>query len=217
VVDPVPVPRTQHGTQPGDQAGDLDARLVGATERVGHAARLLLRTAASRHGLSIVQAQLLLRIDRQVTAASDLDSSISELTRWFDVRQPTISDAVASLDGKGLVTKTRRGRSRPRELTASGRVVAGDLADWDRPLREALASHPIETRGVVLEVLLDVIGRLHAAEIVTVARNCTTCRFFEPAREPSGRHRCSLLGIPLARTQLRLDCAEHEPGAVSVG
>lgn len=209
VVDPVLVP--------GDQPGDLDARLAGATERVGHAARLLLRTAAGRHGLSIVQAQLLLRLDRQVKAAGDLASSISELTRWFDVRQPTISDAVASLEGKGLVTKTRRGRSRPLQLTASGRAVAGDLADWDRPLREALGSHPIETRGVVLKVLLDVIGRLQAAEIVTVARTCTTCRFFESGRGPIGLHRCGLLDIPLARTQLRLDCAEHEPGAVSAG
>jgi DNA-binding MarR family transcriptional regulator len=225
VVDPVPWP----ALPPGNQAGDLDARLAGAAERVGHAARLLLRAAASRQGLSITQAQLLLRLASGGTRAS---RSMAAMTRWFDVSQPTISDAVTALQVKGLVTKTRRGRAQHLDLTVTGTAAVAELTGWDRPLREALGQHPIETRGVVLEVLLDVIGRLHAAEIVTVARTCTTCRFFEPAalspsspdgrrpepdRESAGSHRCGLLGIPLASTQLRLDCAEHEPRAVSAG
>jgi DNA-binding MarR family transcriptional regulator len=206
VVDPVP--------GPSNQAGDLDARLSAAAERVGHAARLLLRAAASRQGLSIIQAQLLLRL---ASGDAGTSQSMAAMTRWFDVSQPTISDAVATLQLKGLVTKTRRGRTQHLDLTATGAAVVADLAGWDRPLRDALGVHSRQVRGEVLEVLLQAIGSLHAAGIVTVARSCTTCRFFRPATASPGEHRCALLGIALAPADLRLDCPEHEPDPAGAG
>lgn len=193
---------------PGDPTGDLDARLAAATERLGHAARLLLRAAAARHGVSIIQAQLLLRLASDVAGAS---RSISAMTQWFDVRQPTISDAVSTLQRKGLVTKTRQGRNQHVELTPAGGAAAADLTRWDQPLRAALHTHSLETRGQALELLLDAIGALSIAGVVTIARTCTTCRFFQQATAPTGEHRCGLLGVPLPRAGLRLDCPEHEP------
>lgn len=200
----------------GDQAGDLDARLAAAAERLGHAARLLLRTAAARHGLSIVQAQLLLRLAADLTGAS---ASVAALTEWFDVRQPTISDAVSALERKGLLVKTRQARRQRLELTPIGRDAAHDLSGWDAPLQAALRDQPSAARGAALAVMLQAIASLHASGVVTVARSCTTCRFFRPQAHPTpdAPHHCALLDLPLRLTDLRLDCPEHEHAPTAPG
>lgn len=193
---------------PGDQAGGLDQRLAAAAERLGHGARLLLRAAASRHGLSIIQAQLLLRLASDSTGAS----SIASLTEWFDVRQPTISDAVAALGRKKLVVSTRQGRRRHLALTDAGRRVGDDLSGWDEPLRAAFAGQPVASRATALAVMLHTIGSLQATGVIGIARSCTTCRFFRPASssQAGARHHCALLDAPLHTSELRLDCPEHQ-------
>jgi DNA-binding MarR family transcriptional regulator len=193
---------------PGDLAGDLDARLSAAAERVGHAARVLLRAAAAQHGLSIIQAQLLMQV-----AAAPAQSSITTLTARFDVRQPTVSDAVTSLQRKGLLAKTRQGRLQRLTVTEAGSQTVTDLAGWDAPLRSALQQQSQADRGTALELLLRVIAQLQASGVISVARSCTSCRFFRPnsytdATQP---HHCALLRLPLRQVDLRLDCPEHQP------
>lgn len=199
------------GPDPDDVAGDLDARFAAAAERLGHAARLLLRATAARHGLSIMQAKILLRLARDVEGAE----GVTSMARWFDVRQPTLSDAVSALERKRLITRGRRGRSRPLILTPAGASAADDLAHWDEPLRDALRTQPREARGAALELLLQAIAGLHRAGVVTIARSCTTCRFFRPATGAGAQHRCALLRLTLQPTDLRFDCPEHEPATVA--
>jgi DNA-binding MarR family transcriptional regulator len=196
------------GQDPGDQTGDLDRRLAAAAERLGHGARLLLRAAATRHGLSVIQAQLLLRLASDSSGAS----SIASLTEWFDVRQPTISDAVAALGRKHLVVSTREGRRRHLALTDTGRRVSDDLSRWDEPLRAAFAGQPVASREAALAVMLHTIGALQAAGVIGIVRSCTTCRFFRPASssQADARHHCALLDAPLHPSELRLDCPEHQ-------
>lgn len=193
---------------PGDLAGDVDARLSAAAERVGHAARVLLRAAAAQHGLSIIQAQLLL----QIVAAPD-EISFASLTARYDVRQPTISDAVSALQRKGLLVKTRQGRRQRLAATEAGATVAGILAGWDAPLRAAIDAQSDAAKGEALQLLLTVIAQLQASGVISVARSCTSCRFFRPNSPTRGGqpHYCALLNMPLRQVDLRLDCPEHQP------
>lgn len=193
---------------PGDLAGDLDARLAAAAERVGHASRVLLRAAAARHGLSIIQAQLL----SQIVAAPD-ESSMTSLTARYDVRQPTISDAISALQRKGLLVKTRQGRQQRLGATDAGYAVVAELASWDGPLRAAIRDQSEQAKGEALQLLLTVIAELQATGVITVARSCTSCRFFRPDSHVHGGqpHYCALLKLPLRQIDLRLDCPEHQP------
>jgi DNA-binding MarR family transcriptional regulator len=193
---------------PGDLAGDLEARLGAAAERIGHAARVLLRAAAARHGLSIIQAQLLLQI-----VAAPTESSISSLTSRHDVRQPTISDALTALQRKGLIAKTRHGRRQHLMATDAGARTAGALDGWDAPLRAAIRAQPEAAKGEALELLLRVITELQASGVITVVRSCTSCRFFRPNTyaDQGQPHHCALLDLPLRQVDLRLDCPEHQP------
>jgi DNA-binding MarR family transcriptional regulator len=193
---------------------DVDGKLAGALERVGQALRTLLGDRARAEGLTTTQAQLLIRL----MSAPPPRRQVGALAGEFDVKQPTISDAVAALRRKGLVrygADTSDRRARPIELTASGSRTAGRLARWKDPMVASLAEAPPERRQESLLLLLDVIADLQRAGLVTVARMCTTCRYFRPEMhlDRTAPHHCALLDAPLRPAELRVDCAEHELAA----
>ncbi len=159
------------------EAAGLEHRLAAALERVGAAAQTLLRSAALAEGLSATQVQLLL----QLAGRRDGDHEPAGLARRFDVSRPTITDAVAALERKGLVARaahTEDGRRRVLSLTARGHAVARRLVNWDRQLVEAVDRLPHASQASTLQAALDVIAELVNDGVVSVARMCTTCTFF---------------------------------------
>ena len=189
--------------------GDLDAKLVGALERAGQALRVQLWDTAKQHGLNPIQLQVLLRLAADPPTAG----RVGALAAAFDVSQPSMSDTVAALRRKALV------RDRPRRggvvLTARGRALVRELDGWGDRTREALAAMPAADKERTLGVLLGVIAGLQRSGAITVARMCTTCRFFRPAAHPGEPrpHHCALLDAPLGEGDLRVDCDEHQPKA----
>ncbi len=202
---------------PGDHAtnesGDpIDSRLADALERVGHVLRTQMRAAGAEHGLSPIQAQLLIRI----ATVDQPDREPARLARWFDVSRPTVSDATAALRRKDLLTHEPVPGDRRRTrlvLTPSGRKVAGQLAGWHEPVRAKLAALSPSAKGDTLNLLLDLIGRMQQSGLVSVARTCTTCRFYRPREDSRSEGHCNLLDVPLPPESLRLDCPEHDPAA----
>ena len=194
-------------------AADLDARLAGALERVGHALRVSLWEQAKAHGLSPVQVQLLGRL------ASDPPARrrVGQLAAELDVTAPTISDAVGALRRKGLVTSTPSpldARAQLLDLTAAGHELAARATTSSAHVTGALAPLDPSAKADALALLVDVIGALHAGGVISVARACTTCRFFRrsgPAEGSAAVHHCALMDAPLPAAALRVDCREHEP------
>ncbi len=196
-----------------DRSADLiDSRLAAALERVGHVLRTQVRAAGAEHGLSPIQAQLLMRI----ATVDQPGQEPGRLARWFDVSRPTVSDATAALRRKDLLIHEPVPGDRRRTrliLTPSGRKVAGQLAGWDEPVRAELARLPTSAKGDTLTLLLNLIGRMQQSGLVSVARTCTTCRFFRPREDSRSVGHCTLLDVPLPPESLRLDCPEHDPAA----
>jgi DNA-binding MarR family transcriptional regulator len=206
------VRRTPPVFDPAFQHGDVDSKIVAATERIGQAFRVLLWREAKKHGLSPLQVQLLVYClyhpgeHRQVT----------HLARDFSVTKPTISDPIATLEAKGLVARepsAADGRVVALSLTPSGKRLALGLARWADTGREALAALPPDDRAALAGALTRWIESLQRAGVVTVARLCVTCRFFERrhARTHGFPYYCRLLEKPLVETELRVDCLEHVP------
>ncbi|CAB4922331.1 unannotated protein [freshwater metagenome] len=195
-------------------AGDLDARLAGALERVGHATRVALWQQAKEHGLSPVQVQLLGRL----ATAPPARRRVGRLAAELDVTAPTISDAISALRRKGLVSSSpdpADARIQTLELTPEGREVARASAAASADVDAVLAAQPVVAKVDALGLLLDVIAGLHERGVLSVARTCTTCRFFRRAdpRAAEAVHHCGLLDAPLPPEALRVDCLEHEPVA----
>ena len=126
--------------------------------------------------------------------------------------QPTVSDAVTTLDKRRLIARDRDPkdlRSSLVTLTNDGHTVATDIATELGPVLAAETGTSDE-RATTLRVLLGEIARLQTAGIITVNRSCLTCRHYQPptTRTPA---RCLLLNTALHDQDLRVDCPEHEP------
>jgi DNA-binding MarR family transcriptional regulator len=186
-----------------DEPPELDRRLVDAVERLGDAARVMLRRAAAAEGLSPTQAQLLLRITSHAMAAEGTGALAARL----EVSAPTVSDAVHTLARKGLAERGEPPEPRAWRATARGREVAQRLKHWRDPLQAALAGHPTESKATTLASLLVAIAELNLGDHISTARTCPTCRFFRG--DPYRAAWCALLRAPLAPATLRVDCPDH--------
>ncbi|WP_218005105.1 MarR family winged helix-turn-helix transcriptional regulator [Actinomadura macra] len=190
---------------------DLDRRLVAALERAGHVVRTLLWRQAYANGLSPIQTQLLLHL-----VGKAQPPRVSDLAAEFDVSLATMSDALAALRRKELVRRDRDPgdrRSHIFVLTDSGARLADELAHWSDPVTGWLGAGPEADKAATLRFLLDLIGRLHDAGVLAVARTCVTCQFFvrNAHDDPARPHHCRLLDTPFGDAALRVDCAEHQP------
>jgi DNA-binding MarR family transcriptional regulator len=197
-----------------DPAGPstLDRKLAAGLERLATADRAHRQAEATRLGLTPTQLAVLQHTARDTRSAD----TVGGLAALLDLRQPTVSDAVTTLVGKGLLARTtdpsdrRRQRLRP---TTSGRRLAADATAFDDVVAAAIAALPDRVRQHPLELLVALLGRLHQDGVITVARMCSTCRFFQPDAHPTddAPHHCTLLDTPLAGPDLRVDCPEHQP------
>ena len=204
---------TSPGQPPtGDAVDRIDSRLTDALERIGHVLRTRLRTVGAEHGLSPIQVQLLLRL----AIVTQPDREPARLAAWLDVSRPTVTEATAALRRKDLIVDEAVPGDRRRTrllLTPRGRKLAGRLARWDEPVHAELATLPPEAKGETLVLLLELIGRMQRSGMITVARTCTTCRFYRPLNQPGSAGHCDLLDVALPPESLQLDCADHDPAA----
>jgi DNA-binding MarR family transcriptional regulator len=197
---------------PSAQHNDVDAKIVAALERLSQVFRVRLREEAWERDLSPTQAQFLIYL-----LYHDVElRRVSQLAREFDLTKATVSDAVASLETKGLVQREQWPEDRrvvTLRLTTDGEKLATTLSEWADPVREHLGRFSPEEREAVMRFLIGLIGSLQRSGLIAVARMCVTCSFFLQDIHPGERapHHCGLLDVPLSGADLRVDCPEHEP------
>jgi DNA-binding MarR family transcriptional regulator len=184
----------------------LDRKVLAAVERLGRALRAARQQVATRHELS------LLGLSVVETLADGRSRRVGDLAAELDVSQPTVSEALATLDKRGLLSRDRDPadlRTTLVTLTGTGEAIAAAVATELRPILGAEAGTTAE-RATTLRVLLGEIARLQRAGVITVNRSCLTCRHYQPPGTRT-RPRCLLLGTALRDQDLRVDCGEHEP------
>ncbi len=189
----------------------LTHKIVAALERLGQVLRSLLLTDAIAEGLSITQAQILLQCYLQPGRLY----GISELASELELTQPTISDAVTTLQRKGLLQKLPREDDRRALvllLTPKGKAIARRL--WQQQVRrfENSLNHLSSVElSQLLYLLLRTIAAAYEEGLLHAARTCLTCRFFQVLSDRQPAYFCSLLETPLELAELRFPCPEHEP------
>lgn len=200
---------------PEERHPSLDSKVVAALDRVGDALSVLARRAAGAHGLSPTQLRVLVRL----YLGPPPDALAGELAREFDVADPTVSDAIAALRRKGLVSRSADPADRRRQvllLTDAGRQVAHAVARWTAPAEVVSSRLDRAEAEALLATLLDLLARLHAAGLLSVSRSCTTCAHFERVRragEHAAAYRCAYYDYRMTSSDLRVDCAEHRRAA----
>jgi DNA-binding MarR family transcriptional regulator len=199
---------------PSTQHGDIDKKIVASLERISQVFRVLLRGEAQERDLSPIQAQFLVYLLHHRAALR----RVSQLAREFDLTRATVSDAVGSLEKKGLIRRASwpdDKRVTTLRLTPTGEHTARELAAWANVVDEHLKGCSSQEKEAVMRFLMGLIGSLQKSGLITVARMCITCRFFRPDAHPGGNspHHCALLDVPLSGSDLRADCPEHELAA----
>lgn len=187
-------------------SADLDRKVFAAVERLGRALGAARQRVATRHRLSRLGVGMI------ETLADGRGQRVGDLAAALDVSQPTASDALGTLDRRGLIERARDpadGRSTLVSLTSTGAAVAADVAGELDPTLAAESGTPVE-RATTLRVLLGEIARLQHAGVITVNRSCLTCCHYQ-APGTHARARCLLLGTALRDQDLRVDCAEYDP------
>jgi len=200
---------------PSQQQQDVASKIVVALERLCQAFRVLLWEEVKVHNLSPIQIQFLVYL---LYHSPEL-CRVSQLAREFGLTQATVSDAITALEGKALVGREPwRGDRRVTtlRLTPTGQELAVRLSTWADAIAESVSSFRPEEQEAILRFLMQLIESLQRAGIISIARMCITCRFFQPNADPgSGSpHYCRLINKPLANAELRVDCPDHKPAVI---
>lgn len=201
---------------PSSQHEDVDAKIVAALERLGQVFQVLLRGTAEESSLSPIQIRIMVHLLFHPAGFCH----VGDLAQQFDLTYATVSDAVSTLVNKGMLSKEpdpEDGRARVLRLTEEGQAWAEELSGWagtvQRVVKRHLGGHSDAEKILVMRFLMDLIAELQKEGVITVARMCKTCRFFDRGRYPDDAeapHHCTLLDKPLKLHELRIDCPEHE-------
>ncbi|MDZ7360348.1 MAG: MarR family transcriptional regulator [candidate division KSB1 bacterium] len=193
------------------QHQDVDSKIAAALERLSQAFRVLLWEKNKDYNLSPIQIQFLVYLLYHTTA----QCTVSQLAKEFTLTPATVSDAITTLEEKELVSRARWQDDRRVafvSLTAEGKKIARRLSTWANVIQENLAQFDAKEKVVVMKFLMRLIESLQQAGVITIARMCITCKFFQPEAHANTKapHHCRLLDKPLANSEWRLDCPEHE-------
>ncbi|WP_184051672.1 MarR family winged helix-turn-helix transcriptional regulator [Paraburkholderia sp. MM5384-R2] len=139
---------------------------------------------------------------------------LGEIARETALTAATTSDAVSTLETKGLVEKRRAlddGRALAVRLTSRGRTAAKRAAQWPDFLSKAVGTLREDEQSVFYRTLLKTIYQLEAQNTIPLHRMCLSCTHFQPSKNPKKTpHYCALLDLNMLDTDVRLDCSVHE-------
>lgn len=188
------------------------SKIVVAFERISEAFRVMLWQASKSTGLSPLQIQILTFLSFHPSA----QRKVSYLAQEFNMTKPTVSDAIKSLEEKGLiekVTEKNDTRSYTINLTDKGDKLSQETSLFAQKFNEALGGMPPIEQEFLLEHLVSIIHSFHKEGILTIQRTCFTCAFHTRNTmhlSSSTDSYCRLLDQNLHFSDIRLDCPHHE-------
>ncbi len=191
---------------PKNQDENVANKVLVGLQRISESFKVLLWEKAKELNLSPIQIQILIFIENHKAAYCN----VSYLSKEFNVTKPTISDAVKTLDKKGLIVKdfsSKDTRSYTIQLSNTGKAAVKKTEDFLNPLKEKLVD--IETNHLenLFTTLSELIYQLNQKNILTVQRTCYACKFYSKNND---KHHCGLLEKEILNSEIRLDCNEFE-------
>lgn len=202
-------PRPKRPRLPIAGRDDVAERLVTGLSKIALALKHRATAEAAPHGVSPTQAQILLML-----RGSPGEVRLADVARSLAITAPTASDAIRSLEEKGLVEK-RRSRADARalelRLTRDGARLADSAAEWPDFLLRAVGELSEGEQEVFLVGLVKMIRALQERGEIPIARMCVTCTHFRPHahEDPREPHHCTFVDAAFGARDLRLDCVDH--------
>ncbi|MDP3089380.1 MAG: MarR family winged helix-turn-helix transcriptional regulator [Nitrospira sp.] len=163
--------------------------------------------------LTPTQGQILVLLEERDGQSVRLNDVASALC----LSAATASDAVITLVEKQLVKKERLAedqRALVLTLTAAGRREVRETRGWTEVVDAGVKSLTPDEQAIFLRGLTKVIHSLQGQGVISVARMCAGCAYFQPYvhADAARPHHCGLVNKPMGEGQLRIDCPDFVPG-----
>lgn len=188
------------------EALSLERRLSDGLARLAAVARQQDWQTAETKNLTPTQADIL-----QFVASRTDGVRLAAAAAQAGVRSATASEAVSTLERKGLLAKHADPADKRAILlraTASGHEMAEDwLSSYDTVV-SGLGALEQET---ALRLVLKMIQSLQLRGLIAPQRTCVSCKYYRENAAPDSvsPHLCTLVGAPFADRDLRVDCPDH--------
>lgn len=139
---------------------------------------------------------------------------VRTLANHLGVTHPTASDAVSTLQSKGLIEKqTDPADSRAVlvKLTTRGRGITEREDAFPGGFLSAIDELGADDQAGLLRSLTSIIRSLQQDGLIEPHRLCATCRFFRPNAHPGAAkpHHCAFVDAAFSDAALRTDCGDH--------
>ncbi|NOZ63802.1 MAG: winged helix-turn-helix transcriptional regulator [Caldiserica bacterium] len=191
---------------------EIEEKLVSALEKLTQVNRILLWDVSKRENLSPIQIQFLLYISRY----KEESPTISKLAEEFGLTPATVSEAVNSLEEKGLLLREQSkkdGRVFTLKLTLAGKEAVKKIANWSGVLKKHIEKFPLQGKEATLKFLLELIKNLYESGVISVARLCFTCANFVVDTRPDSTkpYYCRLTNMSFSNSEVNVDCSGFTP------
>jgi DNA-binding MarR family transcriptional regulator len=180
--------------------------LIGLS-RIAMALRSKAWKDASHRGLTPTQGQILAFLSTRE------DARLTDVAKALAISAPTASDAVATLERKGLLRK-QASRTDPRaislRLTASGKREVQRSSSNQNFLQRAIDELSRSEQEALLVLLVKILRSLQATGDVDNLSMCLTCLHFQAYQKNSDAgHHCASYKIEFGNSLLRLECPQY--------
>jgi len=199
---------TQHSSEHSGNAAILAQALAALATLLGQDA---WRESAAR-GLSATQSRALGLLAGYGPTRPGL------LAKQLGVSAPTLSDALAALEAKGLLRREpdpSDSRAVQAAATEAGVELAASLQGWPSYLASALEALPAEDQAGLRRGLLRLLATLESGGRLPPLRACPGCVHLRPGAHPGSERpqHCARFDSALGPANLRLDCPEFSPAS----
>ncbi|MFX0095987.1 MAG: MarR family winged helix-turn-helix transcriptional regulator [Candidatus Hodarchaeota archaeon] len=197
------------------QEDHIDKIFLVTLERIAQIFRSSLWAHAKKENLSPIQMQFLMHI----ASHPGRYSTVSQIAREFNLTQPTVSDAVKSLEMKKLIQRIHSRRDKRKHLltlTHEGQKLTRKLKHWIDPFNDSLKGYSLTEKKKVLDFLLRFLSSLGEIGLLQNLRSCFSCDYFMKngsANEENSR--CVLRNVPLNGIDFRLNCPNYKSSMLS--
>lgn len=198
-------------SNPLDSATEpVSHRVATGLAKIGQAIKSRAWKVAVERRLTPTQGQILAYLDGH----EDTEVGLSAVAEALGITAATASEAVRTLEEKGLVRKrpsATDARAIRLGLSAEGKREAGKGVGWPQFLAEAVGTLSAGEQRALLRGVIKTIRALQERGDIPLVRMCVTCQYFRPYLHdsPDRPHHCAFVDAPFGDRLLRIDCPDH--------
>lgn len=188
----------------------MEDKIISILEKLTSVVQFLRCDTGRKYGLAPLQTRIMLSLGKQDTYYF----SITRISEELELSKPTVSDAIKTLESKGLIFRrvvlSDKRRSRIM-LTGQGERVVEKLRSWSDGVKDQLHQFPHSLRANGLFFLMELVSSLKESGVINVARMCNSCCNFIKNLHPGAErpHFCQLLDKEVRNSELKIGCGSY--------